>query len=99
EAMGGFLARLSVSALMFDYVLTGPTSGVSAGQYIMGLILQFITLSSPDLYRALGLDQQDPGQFGESVVRWGAVLLAVLVTMYFFRQNLLGIHHFNDQAL
>src|SRR5438552_1001028 len=39
EAMGGFLAKLSVSALMFDYVLTGPISGVSAGQYIMGLVL------------------------------------------------------------
>ena len=32
EAMGGFLAKLSVSALMFDYILTGPTSAVSAGQ-------------------------------------------------------------------
>jgi hypothetical protein len=32
EAMGGFLAKLSVSALLFDYVLTGPNSGVSAGQ-------------------------------------------------------------------
>ena len=31
EAMGGFLAKLSVSALLFDYVLTGPISGVSAG--------------------------------------------------------------------
>jgi len=31
EAMGGTLAKLSVSALMFDYVLTGPISGVSAG--------------------------------------------------------------------
>src|SRR6516162_8647276 len=30
EALGGFLAKLSVSALMFDYILTGPTSGVSA---------------------------------------------------------------------
>src|SRR5689334_25106201 len=38
EAMGGTLAKLSVSALMFDYVLTGPISGVSAGQYIAGLI-------------------------------------------------------------
>src|SRR5579871_3576140 len=37
-ALGGFLAKLSVSALMFDYVLTGPTSGVSAGSYIMGLV-------------------------------------------------------------
>ena len=40
EAMGGTLAKLSVSALMFDYVLTGPISGVSAGQYIVGLISQ-----------------------------------------------------------
>src|SRR5262252_6817800 len=40
EAMGGTLAKLSVSALMFDYVLTGPISGVSAGQYIVGLASQ-----------------------------------------------------------
>src|SRR5438270_11991858 len=40
EAMGGFLAKLSVSALLFDYVLTGPISGVSAGQYIIGLGLE-----------------------------------------------------------
>src|SRR5712691_12719879 len=46
-AMGGFLAKLSVSALMFDYILTGPTSGVSAGQYIIGLLLQFISLIDP----------------------------------------------------
>ena len=38
EAMGGTLAKLSVSALMFDYILTGPISGVSAGQYIVGLV-------------------------------------------------------------
>ena len=38
EAMGGCLAKLAVSALMFDYILTGPISGVSAGQYIIGLI-------------------------------------------------------------
>src|SRR5918911_5772992 len=80
EAMGGFLAKLSVSALMFDYVLTGPTSGVSAGQYIMGLILQYINLASPNTYKALHLDQQDPGQVGEAVIRWGAVILAVSVT-------------------
>src|SRR4030088_3363863 len=43
EAMGGSLAKLSVSALMFDYVLTGPISGVSAGQYIVGLIAQTAT--------------------------------------------------------
>src|SRR5438105_8730498 len=38
EALGGTLAKLSVSALMFDYILTGPISGVSAGHYISGLL-------------------------------------------------------------
>ena len=38
EALGGTFAKLSVSALMFDYILTGPISGVSAGQYIIGLL-------------------------------------------------------------
>src|SRR6266540_3861805 len=56
EALGGFLGKLSVSALMFDYVLTGPTSGVSAGQYIMGLLFQFIKLTSEPFYYQLGLE-------------------------------------------
>src|ERR1700752_460048 len=38
EALGGTLAKFSVSALMFDYVLTGPISGVSAGLYLAGVI-------------------------------------------------------------
>src|ERR1700758_682607 len=38
EAMGSTLAKFSVSALMFDYILTGPISGVSAGQYLVGLL-------------------------------------------------------------
>ena len=42
EAMGGTLAKLSVSALLFDYVLTGPISGVSAGQYIVGLLNELL---------------------------------------------------------
>src|SRR5437016_5468152 len=67
EAMGGFLAKLSVSALMFDYILTGPTSGVSAGQYIMGLALQFVNLLAPEVYTTLGLANQDPGGAGEFV--------------------------------
>src|SRR3954453_7001836 len=37
EAMGPFMAKFAVSALMFDYILTGPISSVSAGQYLMGL--------------------------------------------------------------
>src|ERR1700738_948470 len=38
EAMGGTLAKVSVSALMFDYVLTGPISGVAAGRYLVGVL-------------------------------------------------------------
>src|SRR5215468_1432912 len=38
EAMGGTLAKFSVSALLFDYVLTGPISAVVAGQYLAGFI-------------------------------------------------------------
>src|SRR3954453_7947340 len=38
DAMGPFMARLSVSALIFDYILTGPISVVSAGQYLGRLI-------------------------------------------------------------
>src|SRR5206468_9968798 len=47
EALGGTLAKISVSALMFDSILTGPISGVSAGQYIAGLIYDvFVTLAT-----------------------------------------------------
>src|SRR5271154_6747085 len=38
DAMGPFVARVSVSSLLFDYILTGPISVVSAGQYLAGLI-------------------------------------------------------------
>src|SRR6201990_1837128 len=40
DAMGPFVARLSVSSLLFDYILTGPISVVSAGQYLSGLLNQ-----------------------------------------------------------
>src|SRR5579872_6082401 len=46
EALGGTLAKVGVSALMFDYMLTGPISGVSAGQYIVGLFNE--TLATAD---------------------------------------------------
>src|SRR5271154_2011971 len=46
EALGGTFAKLSVSALMFDYILTGPISGVSAGQYITGLLNELMTVAA-----------------------------------------------------
>src|ERR1700750_1060834 len=43
EALGGFAATAAVSALLFDYVLPGPISVVSAGQYVIGLALETLT--------------------------------------------------------
>src|SRR5262249_54203215 len=80
EAMGGFLAKLSVSALMFDYILTGPISGVSAGQYIVGLFLDTLTLFFDVTYTPT-----DRVMYRNI----GSVILASLITLYFFRQNLL----------
>jgi amino acid transporter len=91
EAMGGFLAKLSVSALMFDYVLTGPISGVSAGQYIMGLVRDTVRYWDEKFLTAPGAS--------ESFINFGSVIIAVLITLYFFRQNILGIHESSGKAL
>ena len=40
EALGDLAAKIAVSALLFDYMLTGPISSVAAGQYIMGLVTE-----------------------------------------------------------
>src|SRR6478752_9469697 len=49
EAMGATIAKFSVSALMFDYVLTGPISGVSAGLYLTGLINEVLAATHVSL--------------------------------------------------
>src|SRR5664279_2717422 len=82
--MGHFMARLSVSALMFDYILTGPISVVSAGLYLGKLINEFAETShiasrvNPELFAA---------GFG------------MLVTCYFWRSNIKGIHESSGKAL
>ncbi|MGB7620725.1 MAG: APC family permease [Terriglobia bacterium] len=87
EAMGGTLAKLSVSALMFDYILTGPISGVSAGQYIVGLVAQTAT--------HLGY-AWTPSKAKINLLAAG---LAILVTLYFWWRNTKGIHESSDDAL
>ena len=84
EAMGGTMAKLSVSALLFDYVLTGPISGVSAGRYIAGLV--------NDLLSRGGVAGRVPE--GET-----AAVIAILVTIYFWWRNTRGIHESSDDAL
>src|ERR1700759_4442752 len=50
DAMGPFMARLSVSALIFDYILTGPISAVSAGQYLGHLLDEFAALTHSGMH-------------------------------------------------
>ncbi len=91
EALGKFMAKLAVSALIFDYILTGPISGVSAGQYIMGLLLDSLAILAPEL--KISEEAKD------LIKRWGAVVIASGVTLYFFRENLRGIHESSGKAL
>jgi len=84
DAMGPFIARLSVSALMFDYVLTGPISSVSAGQYLGRLANETSELLHLQF-------RVSPNQF--------AVFFAVAVTLYFWWSNIKGLHESSTKAL
>ncbi len=84
EAMGGTLAKFSVSALLFDYVLTGPISAVSAGQYLAGFI------------KDLGVYLHRPLHFSDDYFAAG---LAIVVVIYFWWKNTQGIHESSQKAL
>lgn len=84
DSMGPSMAKLSVSALVVDYILTGPISSVSAGQYLGRLFN----------------DLSQRGGLGVSVEpHWFAVAFSVMVTLYFWRQNVKGIHESSGKAL
>jgi amino acid transporter len=98
EALGGTLAKVSVSALMFDYILTGPISGVSAGQYIAGLINEIFAVADSHglIPRAVhGLFDGTP----HVNVNAASVTFAVAVTLYFWWQNTKGIEASSEKAL
>ena len=84
EAMGGTLAKFSVSALLFDYVLTGPISAVSAGQYLAGLI------------EDVGRYTRHPYVFSED---YFAAAFAIVIVIYFWWKNMQGIHESSEKAL
>ncbi|HTS34704.1 MAG TPA: APC family permease [Candidatus Solibacter sp.] len=84
EAMGGTLAKFSVSALLFDYVLTGPISAVSAGQYMAGFI------------KDIGVYFHRPLNFSDDHFAAG---LATIVVIYFWWKNTQGIHESSERAL
>jgi amino acid transporter len=84
EAMGSTLAKFSVSALMFDYILTGPISGVSAGLYLVGLLNELLRYFH--LHTVLPADAT-------------AAFFAVLVTLYFWWENIKGVTESSEKAL
>ena len=84
EAMGGTLAKFSVSALMFDYILTGPISGVSAGLYLVGLLNELLQFT----HRHFVIPMNG-----------GAAVVAILVTLYFWWENIKGIPESSEKAL
>src|SRR6202167_3848625 len=77
-AIGGGLAKLSVSALMFDYILTGPISAVAAGQYFVGLFIDMINM----FLRHIGHPPIDPtGNETKHLINMGTVVLAMFITI------------------
>jgi amino acid transporter len=84
EAMGGGLAKFSVSALLFDYVLTGPISAVSAGQYLAGFL------------KDMGIYLHHPLHFSDDYFAAG---LAIIVVAYFWWKNIQGMHESSQKAL
>jgi amino acid transporter len=84
DSMGPVLAKLSVSALVFDYILTGPISAVSAGQYLGALINETM---------------EQVHQKGHLDVNFFAAGVAILATIYFWWENTKGVHESSGKAL
>jgi amino acid transporter len=84
DSMGPVMAKISVSALVFDYILTGPISVVSAGQYLGALLNEIAELT----HQSLRID-----------VNLFAAGVGVLITIYFWWTNVKGVHESSGAAL
>jgi amino acid transporter len=84
EAMGSTMAKVSVSALLFDYILTGPISGVSSGLYLVGLLNELLRHAHSNIVLPSNLT---------------AALFAALITIYFWWENVKGIPESSEKAL
>jgi amino acid transporter len=84
DSMGPTVAKISVSALVVDYILTGPISSVSAGHYLGRLVNELFEMAHIPLHIP-------PGLF--------AVTFGAAVTGYFWWQNVKGIHESSTKAL
>ena len=84
EALGPTLAKFSVSALLFDYILTGPISAVSAGQYLGGFVEDVSAYTGHSV------------KFNQDYFAAG---FAVIVCVYFWWKNIQGMHESSDKAM
>ncbi len=84
DSMGPVMAKLSVSALVFDYILTGPISVVSAGQYMGSLLNEIGGLLHENYHIDVNLFAAGAG---------------ILITIYFWWQNIKGVHESSGKAL
>jgi amino acid transporter len=84
DSMGPTMAKFSVSALVFDYILTGPISSVTAGHYLGRLINDVSEIAHQDF-------RLNPYAF--------AMVFGLVVTIYFWRSNVRGMHESSSKAL
>src|SRR6202521_4513015 len=84
EAMGGTLAKVSVSALMFDYVLTGPISGVAAGRYLVGVLNELFSFMHLNIILNANI---------------AATIFAIAATLFFWWQNTKGVTESSQKAM
>src|SRR5579863_4825235 len=84
DSMGPVMAKFSVSSLIFDYILTGPISVVSAGQYLGALLNEVSDLT----HQGRHVD-----------VNFFAAGVAIIATVYFWWENIKGVHESSGKAL
>lgn len=84
DSIGPTIAKLSVSSLVVDYILTGPISVVAAGQYLGRLVNELNQV----LHQSWRLD---PNSF--------SVFFSIVVTVYFWWSNIKGIPASSSKAL
>lgn len=84
DSIGPTVAKISVSSLVVDYILTGPISAVSAGQYLGHLINDFAEAMH---------------QPWRTNANWFSVFFSVIVTIYFWHENIKGVPESSHKAL
>jgi len=84
DSIGPTVAKISVSSLIVDYVLTGPISVVSAGLYLAHLLNDFA---------------ETMHQTWRTNANWFAVFFSVVVTVYFWWENIKGVPESSHKAL